>query len=96
MGVVRRTADTSAVGANVMTKEVKDTENPTIDDFASQVCELHRRIQSVNTKMETLHTQSPQVKRFVAYMQVMDEYQKLMESYLQQTGFMYAIDKDNA
>jgi uncharacterized protein YydD (DUF2326 family) len=70
-------------------------ENPTIDDFASQVKELHRRIQSVNTKMETLNSRSPEVKRFVAYLQVLEEYQKLMEGYLQQTGFMYAI-KDSS
>ena len=75
-----------------MAARVKDPENPTLDDFKGQIRELDRRLKSIDGKMNQLHARSPDVKRFVAYMQVMDEYRKLLGAYSQEAGFRFAME----
>lgn len=68
---------------------------PTLEELVEQARLLHRHIQSLNRKMEELHGRHPEVKRFVAYMQVMDEYQKVLDHTLQAVGFVHAVKEND-
>jgi len=68
-----------------------EEEQLTLPQLIDRTMILHRRVKSLGVKMEQLHKSSDEAKRFLAYMRVLDEYQRALDEHLQLVGFQHVM-----
>lgn len=67
---------------------------PTEADLVEFVKRLRRRIMSLDAKLKDLSGRAPDVKRMIAYMTVLDGYQKAMDKNLRVIGYFHALKNE--